>query len=325
MIWSVAALGWPDAAVPAVGILAGLAGREEVIQPEELLLPQIYTQLRLAMLAHDLVGGGSKAEDQEEWERLKTRLDRVWADGWREEVGDTTPSSLHLGVLSVLEGPLGAKGRCNVEVVDNKGAYILDIVIRPISSQSRLLPLVVEVDGPGHFLGPTRRMPNGPTAMKRLLLEAEVGKRWAAVVAVPYFDWNEAKGGGTPGLLSTLISRALVAQGLDPTDYIMTVHEPSNASLGTSTQGKTLKDLREKCRQIGLPISGTKKQLIDRLVAYQDSQTATSHSNSHSDSHGSTNKILSAGKRRRASKATTFAEASQEASIKAPPQPPPSN
>ena len=69
------------------------------------------------------------------------------------------------------------------EVIEQQTAYSLDLALR--SSQ-----LAIEVDGPSHFLLRDSRsdfyLPNGPTLLKRRLLEA-AGWR---VVSVPFYEWN---------------------------------------------------------------------------------------------------------------------------------------
>ena len=114
----------------------------------------------------------------------------------------TNPSRLQARVASsfrrVLEEDRRGQG---VEVAEEQvlevdgGGYSVDMVLRGLEEGRRVVGVVVEVDGPSHFVavaggeeGAWRE--NGSTSLKRRLL---VGLGWE-VISVPFFEWNLLRG-----------------------------------------------------------------------------------------------------------------------------------
>ena len=82
------------------------------------------------------------------------------------------------------------------------GGYSVDVVVRGLADRPRL---VVEVDGPSHFVG--QRL-NGSTQLKHRLLRA---MGWE-VLQVPYFEWPR---GAEPR--ASYLRAALLSAGVDTT------------------------------------------------------------------------------------------------------------
>ena len=93
-----------------------------------------------------------------------------------EEDG-THSSRLQRSVASVLDA---VHPGFEEELVEPQTGYSIDIALRSSC-------IAIEVDGPSHFLH-TRgeHRPNGPTLLKRRLLEA-VGWR---LISVPFYEWD---------------------------------------------------------------------------------------------------------------------------------------
>jgi len=144
----------------------------------------------------------------------------------------TLPSHFHLQVVKVIKHELGvAEDQIKIEQHDLRAPYILDIVIEPRSSSmratatttpttttttTRQLPVVIEVDGPCHFLqcitseasGGSGNgeasvvkedhggvISNGATGLKRRVLQARVGIDYAAFISVRMPEWNKRNTG----------------------------------------------------------------------------------------------------------------------------------
>eukprot|EP00300_Choanocystis_sp_HF-7_P037182 c5319_g1_i2.p1 GENE.c5319_g1_i2~~c5319_g1_i2.p1 ORF type:complete len:774 (+),score=112.41 c5319_g1_i2:216-2324(+) len=111
-------------------------------------------------------------------------LDLQWTQSNPVVVADklsiTTTSSLHSAVSDILN-------RLNVAHVceARAGPFIGDIIL---SSPTSGRGVVIEVDGPFHFLTNSGETPTGSTLFKRRLL----GRMGWTVVPVPYFEWNAA-------------------------------------------------------------------------------------------------------------------------------------
>ncbi|EKX40341.1 hypothetical protein GUITHDRAFT_154162 [Guillardia theta CCMP2712] len=82
--------------------------------------------------------------------------------------------------------------KIKTEVIDEKSGYSIDIVIRSGEGVDEEHPIAVEVDGPGHYMRPGLRELVGGTKMKTRHL-CRLG--WK-VVAIPYWEWNEARDAG---------------------------------------------------------------------------------------------------------------------------------
>ena len=95
-------------------------------------------------------------------------------DAWRGDVDDTSMSDFHRDVANALDR-LGADHV--VEGATDDGLFRVDCLL----ADRRV---AVEADGPSHYLAD--RAPNGPTRLRRRLLEA----RDLRVVSVPYFEWD---------------------------------------------------------------------------------------------------------------------------------------
>ena len=92
---------------------------------------------------------------------------------WRDLVDATSTSRLHRDVSTALTR-LGAAHV--VEGATADGLFRVDCLLADRG-------IAVEADGPSHFVG---RSPNGPTRLRRRLLEA----RGLRVVSVPFFEWG---------------------------------------------------------------------------------------------------------------------------------------
>ena len=97
----------------------------------------------------------------------------------------TTYSALHRRLLDLLSG-MG----CAAEAEVAYQGLNLDIILQPPPGSS-LKPLVVEVDGPQHFLQGDPARPTGPTAARRRLLRAATDA-FAGLVSVTYADEDRA-------------------------------------------------------------------------------------------------------------------------------------
>ena len=85
-----------------------------------------------------------------------------------------------LEVLHVADDVAGALTRLGVahvvEGATDDGLFRVDCLLADRA-------IAVEADGPSHFVG---RSPNGPTRLRRRLLEA----RGLRIVSVPFFEWD---------------------------------------------------------------------------------------------------------------------------------------
>ena len=81
---------------------------------------------------------------------------------------------------------------CEVEqeVCDQITGYVVDSVVS-VSSDS---VVVVEVDGPSHFCGNSRRVRGETLLKRRLLARSQFGFDKFRLVSIPYWEWNELGG-----------------------------------------------------------------------------------------------------------------------------------
>jgi len=182
-----------------------LAQRCERGDLERVALAQLYQVEQLADLQARRRGGGApwrhadgQAAREGAHERAHALLGRLHAHGsaraaarvaWaltlRGQEGQAAPSALQASVwraaqeLRAREWPAAPAPRGEHVALD---LYTLDLAWPT-------LRLAIEVDGPAHFMGNTRRF-EGATRVKRTLL-ADAG--WT-VVSVPYFDWDGRSG-----------------------------------------------------------------------------------------------------------------------------------
>ena len=98
-----------------------------------------------------------------------------------ELIAAVTTSSLHTSVSLVL-GKLGIRHTCEAHA----WPFVGDIVLRELSGVGKRV--IIEVDGPYHFLSNHPETPAGSTLFKRRLL----GRMGWEVVTIPYFEWNNA-------------------------------------------------------------------------------------------------------------------------------------
>lgn len=102
-----------------------------------------------------------------------------------------TSSVLHRRVADLLTS-LGFA--CETEV--GYGGLNLDLVLYPPPlppAFSSLLPLIIEIDGPQHFVHGDPTRPTGATAARRRLLRSQYDL-WAGLVAITYADEEEERG-----------------------------------------------------------------------------------------------------------------------------------
>jgi len=159
-------------------------------------------------------------------ERLPSRLDSLAAEFRREFAGQShdgsTESQLQREVCAAVRAAVGGRkddgdgevGVSEERVLEQDGCgYSVDALLTGPGVAGGGRGVVVEVDGPSHFVSPDNRQ-NGSTLLKHRLLR---GKGWV-VVSVPYFEWNalesgaEAKQGYLQGLLAPHLRQARALQ-----------------------------------------------------------------------------------------------------------------
>ena len=134
--------------------------------------------------------------------------------------------------------------------------YSIDLVLECDGTR-----IGVEVDGPSHFIG---RKPNGATQLKRRQLR-NLG--WT-LLSVPYWEWDTL--GSNRESQRTYLRTALA------TVQAATTGNPDQAHATTRGDGEastaelhalTVPQLKQRLRDEGLPVSGRKADLIERLSA----------------------------------------------------------
>jgi len=203
-------------------------------------------------------------------------------------------ASLIAGIVQVLEG-LGA--RCERGVREPLlGGYITDIALLPhtssVSTKGWLapppppppLPLAIIVEGEN----PVRvgdegeeRAPRGTQVLRQRLMMSQVGKAWGGVVVMRVKEWNEwleGDEGEAYGSLLRLIYDAVVEGGGGEREESMAYYHslglpppplpPPRRGMPSSEKLWDLRvvDLKEVLRTKGLPVSGRKHELIERLM-----------------------------------------------------------
>ena len=132
--------------------------------------------------------------------------------------------------------------------------------------------VVVEVDGPSHFLRNLPREPLGTTVLKARLLAAQ----GVAFVRVPYFDWGKLNNEERQEYLQTLVDgagKSAFARNKNfphPQNGEMPATKPAVASeLKTAAEAMTVVQLKAELKAAGLKVSGRKVELVGRLIDHQ--------------------------------------------------------
>ncbi len=134
-----------------------------------------------------------------------------------------TSSALHRRVLDALT-TLGFASESEVK----HAGLNLDVVLYPPppSSSSPQKPLVIEIDGPQHFIQGDPTRPTGDTAARRRLIRSQHDV-WAGLVVITYADEQLQQQGGGGGTTPTTPQARLVALMEDK------VQEQAGVSLAT--------------------------------------------------------------------------------------------
>jgi len=202
-------------------------------------------------------------------------------------------SKLHLDVAQKLEGITGLP--CQLEVPHHHSVFLLDIVLPPPPSTTttttmKKKPVVIEVDGPTHFLANQGHHPTGITRFKRAILAAEVGEVWGAAISVSYIEWAARRKEGL-GSESFFVEK-FREHGIDLERDFVVRGEKGSGGGGeeeeeeeeTDFTALSVGELKALLKARGLTISGTKNELVQRLL---ESVTADSMRSS-SDGGGTT-------------------------------------
>lgn len=82
-------------------------------------------------------------------------------------------------------------------------------------SNSSLLPVALEVDGPSHFFVNHPRRPTGDTLIKHQALREAYPGQWSAMISIPHFQWPK-----NARERLDFMRRKLKYAGLDPSDFL---------------------------------------------------------------------------------------------------------
>ena len=67
--------------------------------------------------------------------------------------------------------------------------YSIDILVH--TSSTNTLPIVIEFDGPSHFLDNVPEELVGKMMFKRNWFKSKIGTEFSKVIFIPYFEWNQ--------------------------------------------------------------------------------------------------------------------------------------
>lgn len=153
---------------------------------------------------------------------LRAVVTKAWAHVAPQRA-QPTPSALHQQVMAALAAA-GVRFAAEVAAGDG-GVFSLDVVLEPAADPGTARPVVLEVDGPMHYMADDPRTPTGDTVFKQRLLQLEEKEeeegsslpKWAAVLSLPLWEWQDA--GSRRRDKIALVERKLAAAGLHLEDY----------------------------------------------------------------------------------------------------------